>query len=70
MQLIHLCNCNFVIVEIQGNEVAVLTPISFLDLTKVRVQGSGFLLAHRLWTVYLQPAGKNKYLNEFKTKYL
>lgn len=39
----------------------VLTPISFLDFTKVRAQGSGFLLAHWLWTVYLQPGDKQTF---------
>lgn len=44
-----------------------LTPISFLDLTKVRAHGSGFLLAHWLWTVYLQP-GRRKTQKRHKMK--
>jgi len=42
---------------------SVLTPVSFFDITYVRVQEAGFLLAHRPWTVYLQPVYDSKWLS-------
>lgn len=55
----HLNRCANVYLEnITKCEDKILTPISDLDLTNVRAQGSGFLLAHWLWTVYLQPEEK------------
>lgn len=41
------------------------TPVSFLDLTYVLVQGAGFLFAQRPWTVYLQPAHKTATVSHF-----